>query len=216
MQGWGQAYLIAEQDLIPENLQVGPNYVLKLPVNPQSQVRPEFGFASASSDVSGSMEFVTSLLSMFLTSRGIDPKLVSTTGESEKFTSGLDRLLSMVQNFEASSEDFARFKTAEAELFEIVKAWHNESRGEGGLDDAYLAEPISDEVDLSVTFAKPEMIQSDAEKLQSIRERLELGLITQAEAVARDRGITVEQAEEMLAMIESGSPEAPQEATDGV
>ena len=47
---------------------------------------------------------------------------------------------------------------------------------------------------MDVDYSKPEAIQSDAEKLANIQQRLEMGLITKIDAIAIDQGLDKEQA----------------------
>lgn len=203
MQGWGQAYLISEKDTMPEHLLVGPNYVIRLPVNPQTNVRPEFGFAQSNADIDGSIKFVSTLLSMFLSSRGINPKSVSAAGETEKYNSGLDRLLALVEKFEATKSDYERFLDAEHDAFDIIARWHSQATQTDTLAQRFWAPQLSSDASIAVRFEPPSMTQSETEKLDLITRKLEQGLITRAEAVAIDRGITVKEAKELLEQIDA-------------
>ena len=51
MEGFSQAYLIAKEDTVPNNLKIGPNFLLKLDVESADDVRPEFGYASPNADI---------------------------------------------------------------------------------------------------------------------------------------------------------------------
>lgn len=173
MQGWAQAYLIAHDDVIPQNLQIGPNFILKLPVNKATEgaQRPEFGFANTNADIEGSMSFVEALLSTYLSSRGIDPKVISGSGDSVKYNSGIERFLAMFDKFEASQSDISMYTWVEKQIFEIVKSWHNALKGTEVLLPEYQTDTISDKAYLSVQFFKPELVKTEAEKLDVIERR---------------------------------------------
>lgn len=193
MQGFAQAYMIASETMMPQSIKVGPMIAVKMPVNPnQPEVRPEFGFAQPNADISGSLEFLQSLVSLFLSSRGIDPKTVTGTGTGEKFSSGLERLLSMLDRFEVSRSDFSVYETAEKKIFKIVAKYLNTYAGTDVLK--YQISPISDEADVEVEFNKPEMIKTDADKIQMFKDKLDLGLMSTVEAIAEDRGISIDEA----------------------
>lgn len=203
MQGWAQAYLIAEQDIIPQNIKIGPNYILKLPITAATQHKPEFGFANPDPDLQGSIQYNEMLLSTFLSSRGISPKMITTKGESEKYNSGFDRLLAMIDQFEATKEDFTTYETVEKKIYNLFKAWHNAYRGTDQLDPAYQTEELPESSQVSVKFNEPQLVQSEQEKLESVRVKRELGLMSRKEAIMELRNIDEKTAEEIMRQIDS-------------
>lgn len=196
MQGWGQAYLKCDARMVPQNITVGPNKIIKLPIDPNSQIVPEFGFANANPDIAGAIKFIETLLAMFMSSRGVDPKTVTGQGDGQKFTSGIERLLAMVEKFEASKEDYSLYKGVEVKLFEIIKTYINTYSGTDVLPN-WAGGVLPEAASVEVEFKKPEMVQTDQEKLASIQIRKELGLISHVEAIAIDRGISDDAAEEV-------------------
>lgn len=199
MQGYAQAYLIAKDDLIPKNVQVGPNFLLKLPVEEGSNVRPEFGFASPGADINGSITFAETVLATFLTSRGLDPKVVSGSGEASKASSGVERLLMMIEHFEASRSDYDTFKKAEMQAYEVIKAWHNASIGASNLlDKKYVSTQLPESSEVSVDFGGPEMIKSDSEKVDLWMKRIEAGEATVVDMTMDLRKVDKEKAMEIV------------------
>jgi hypothetical protein len=193
MQGFAQAYLIGPEGMMPESVKVGSSVLVKLPINPnQPEARPEFGFAQPNADLEGSMKFLESLLAMYLTTRGLDPKTISASGDGKQFTSGLERLLSMIEKFDATRSDFAIYERAEKDLFRIVKAYVNTYAGTDILN--YKIAAIPDDADVEIKFHEPEMIETEADKLKEIQTKLDLGLISKVEAIMEDRGIPQDQA----------------------
>jgi hypothetical protein len=199
MQGFSVAYLKAPESLIPQSVQIGPNYLLKLPINENNPVETEFGFATPSADLAGSIQVLETSISMYLTSIGEDPNTVSGKGEVKKYSSGVERLLAMISRFEASRTDMDLFEQSEQKIFKIVAQYLNTYAGTDVLD--YKIAPISDDAYIQVQFKKPEMIQSENEKLEMIRSKLELSLITQQEAIMLDRGVDEDAAKEIYESI---------------
>lgn len=201
MQGFAQAYMIASESMMPTSLKIGPMIAVKMPVNPnQPEVRPEFGFAQPNADIAGSMGYLESLVALFLTSRGIDPKSITTNKDVQTYSSGMERLLAMIEKFEASRSDFEIYKKAEYELFNIVKAYVNEYAGTDVLQ--YSIAPIPESAYVEVKFEEPEMIETEMDKLAEIEKKLDLGLITKVEAIAEDRDIEIEEARKIKAEID--------------
>ncbi|HNC40320.1 MAG TPA: hypothetical protein PK522_00900 [Nitrosomonas sp.] len=194
MQGFGQAWLKSGPDQKMQNVQIGPNKILHLPTDPNGGQSAEFGYANANPDLSGSLSYIEGLLSSFLTSRGVDPKTVNAKGEAMTYTSGLDRLLAMVEQFEATEADTEVMECAERQILKIVIAYLNTYAGTPVLPN-YPSVTLPLDATVDVEFQKPTAIQSDSEKLANIQMRLELGLIDQIDAIAEDRNIDREEAQ---------------------
>lgn len=186
MQGFAQAYLKGPRNMLPESIKIGPNSILLLPVDPNNPVETQFGFASPNPDLSGSLEFLRSTLSAFLTSRGINPKAINTQGVGGDYASGIDRLLAMIDRFEATESDFSVFQKAEKELFKLILEY--------GSQFGLITGPISNDASVTVTFSKPESVMTESEKLDLIIKEKEAGLITDIEAIMRYRGVTESEA----------------------
>lgn len=208
MQGFSQAWYKGPANSMPDNIQVGPNFIIKLPIDPNAQVDTDFGFANPGSDITGATAHMEKIISMFLTSRGVDPTLVNSTNEKAKYASGFDRLLAMIDEFCASKTDFDVFEDAEQRIFNIVRAYLNTYAGTNILK--YKMAKIPEGAYVQVEFKKPEAIMSEKEKLETIQQRKDLGIISRVEAVMQDRNINQEDAEKVLKEIDA------QEALDPI
>lgn len=196
MQGWSVGWLKGTPSVMPEEIVVGPNKVLKLAVDPNNPEAPlEFGYSSPNADIQGAMAYLEMLISNFLTSRGLDSNIISSKGESQKFSSGIEKLLSMIDTFEASKQDMDVYQCAEREFFEILKKWSNLMIQTPNKIFDFI---IPEDCELELKYEMPQNIQTTKEKLDTIQQRLELGLISKSEALAEDRGITKEAAEQIL------------------
>lgn len=203
MQGWGQAWLKGPKDLLPESIVVGVNKILKLPIDINTNTQTEFGFSTPNPDLAGSMQFIESLLAMFMSSRGIDPKTVSGKLDAQKnYSSGIERLLAMIERFEASREDYSVFERVENKIFEVFRTYINVYGGTEYLPDIKTG-MIGPDAYVNVTFARPEMVKTESEELDIIQRKLELGLISRKEAIMLDRGVDASTAEQIIMEIES-------------
>jgi hypothetical protein len=196
MQGYAQAYLIADDSIMPQSIQVGPNFILRLPTQEGSDQRPEFGFANPSPDMDGAIKVGESLLANFLSSKGQDTTLVSGSAQTAKFSSGVERLLSMIDKFEASKADMDVYRRAEMAVYNIIRAWHNKSIGTNLLEKKYVSTTIHEDSEVAPDFAGPEMIQSEEERITNWRSKIEDGLASRVDAImdlesidTRDRAI---------------------------
>lgn len=218
MQGWGQAYFKGPESAVPkESLQVGLNKVLMLYTDANNAAETEFGFAQPSADIQGSLEFLKATLSIFLSSKGIDPKVASLSGESEKFTSGIDRMLSMIQKFEASKSDAALFEHAEDQIFKSIRAYINTYQGTDLLNEKYNIGEIPEDAYLTIHYAEPQSYQSDSEKLDLLKKEIDMGLKSKVKAIEEYYDIEEEDAVKLLGEIENERKvKAEIQPTDGM
>lgn len=182
MQGHGQAVFRGPEGVMPETLKLGVNTVLRLPIDPNNPTDTDFSFVTPNADIAGSLDFLKANMSMFLSSRGIDPKTISFDGTSESFTSGLDRLLSMVSKFEASKSDMSIFRKAEMKSYEIMKAYINTYSGTDLLSQDFAIGDLSDDSYMTVEYQEPEMIETKETKIDRVRNEMELGLKSKVSA----------------------------------
>ena len=202
LQGWSQAYLKASADMPrPENISVGPTRIIHLPIDVDG-IDPEFGFASPNPDLQGSIQTVEFLLKCFLTSRGLSPKTVSGSADADKFNSGLERLLAMIERFDASKEDFNLYRNAEEKLYAVIKEWHNALRDTDMLNDKFKTKEFSDVSKVSVSFGRPEMIQTKAEKIDSHSKKIEMGIGSRITALKDIEDMSREEAEEFVSLLD--------------
>ena len=182
MQGWGQAVFTGPDGLMPEVLKLGKNTVLRLPVDPNNPTAVDFKYVTSGADIEGTLSAVKMLLTMFLSSRGLDPKKIAITNEQggQSFSSGLERLLSMIQEFESSKSDMSIFKMAEQESFEIIKKYIEVYSGTEFLP--MFSSALPEDCYMTVKFKEPQMIQSDSEKLDLIQRKMEMGILSKARA----------------------------------
>lgn len=200
MQGWAVGYLIAPPNVMPEELTIGPNVLLRLATDPNNpSVTPQFGYASPNADIGGSITFLETLVSLFLTSKGLDAKAISTRLQTTTFSSGIERLLAMLEVFEASKEDFTAFLKAENEVFELLKLWSNLFIN---TEMKTLSFVVPDDCNIHVKFAEPEMAQTETEKFSLIDQKYKAGYISFKEAIMKDRGVDEEKAEEIIQEIQ--------------
>lgn len=196
LQGFSQAILRGPAEMLPENIQIGPNHILKLPVDPNAGIDTDFAFANPGSDINGSLKYLETLLTTFLSSNGIDPKTVSMSGEGQTYTSGLERLLAMIEKVGASREDYDTFERAEEQVWNLIRAWLNVLSNSETLNQKYRTSQISLESEVKIEYAAPEMVKSDMEELDVIAREIELGISSPIQAIMQRENLSQEQAEE--------------------
>jgi hypothetical protein len=215
MQSFAVAIVKAPKEMRFNNLQIGPNYILHLPNDEVNGIKTEFEFASPSANIEGSIRFLEVMLSGFLSSNGIDPKTVTMNGESNQFTSGLDRLLSLIDKMQASKSDYDLFSKAESDLYDLIKRWMNVLRGTQSLSPEYSVQ-VPDDSEVTVLYHQPEMVQSESDKLDTWAKKIEMGLASPIHAIMQLEGLSRDQALEKYKEIQSDQEMDFEEETEQV
>lgn len=200
MQGFAQAYLSGPENLIPQSLQIGAAFILKLVTDPNTGDAVKFGYENPNSDLQGGLAAIEALVSAFLSTRGINPKEISASGESVQYTSGLDRLLAMIDKISANKEDFETYQAAEESIFDLVNRWQEALKSTSTLDSKYVVGSIHKDASISVKYFKPNLIQTEREQLDNYDRKNELGLESRIEYIMKtdkvSKEVAIEKAQE--------------------
>ena len=211
MQAYAVGVLIAPDGTLPENTRMGPNMYLNLKTNPDAGINAsdiDFKFVSPNPDIQSSLNFLETMLMNFMASRGLDPKEIATDG-GKSFNSALERMLAMIDEFEATKDDFKLFMRVEEELFEIVKAWLNNASDQ--LDEKFRVE-IPEDAKISVQFEEPQLVQTKSEKIKYWEDRISNGLASRVDAIMDIEGLDREMAIERV--LEIDGQKASQELSE--
>jgi hypothetical protein len=195
MQGWSQAYLIADQENMPESVQVGPTKLLKLKQS-FGGTRPEFGYASPNSDIPGSMQFLETFLYLFLSCEDIDPKTISTKGDSTVYNSALERYIAMIDKLEANEDHYDIFRGVENKIATIIKNYQAVLDSEQ-LEDKYITGNIDKSV-FAVKYHSPGQPKSEKEALEVEQLKKEMRLTTRKKILMKIDNISSEQADALI------------------
>jgi hypothetical protein len=207
LQGYSQAVIAAES--IPAHFNVGPHNVLHLPLDPANpEIQPSFQFATPSPDMQASLDLLETYIRFFLSTQGMDAKTVSGKSDGEKFSSGIERLLAMVEKFEASQDDQDLFRVVEDQVFDLMRDWSNlmlnVPADQGGMREDLGHVKLDDKIKLNVQFFKPQMLQTETEKEDSVIKLLDAGLLSRNEAIQDLRGVDEDKAQEIIDRIDEG------------
>lgn len=200
IQGFAQPYLKGPSSIFSKELKIGPDRLIELPTdNISGSEQVEFGYANPNSDLAGVREHRVQLLQDFLSSREISRDRFE---GSSNYTSGIERLLSMVKDFERSRELISIYENVEQQIFRSIVHWHNTALGTDLLDAKYLGGArITENAELKVNYKKPEMITTEAEKIDIQNKRIDSGISSKVFEIMADQGIEEDQAIEKILKI---------------
>lgn len=214
LQGYSQPVISSLEE--PKTISVGPHRVLwlKKDKNEPGDKDPSFQFATPSPDLQGSLSFAENTLRMFLTARGTDSQLV-TSSQVGSYNSGFERLLAMVERAEATAEDRVLFSRVEQQYFSLIRDWHNYLMvtSDGLLDENKIS-MLNMNIEQSVKFHEPMQVMTQNEKESSVEKRLDLGLMSRKSAMIELYGVEEDKALEMIKEIDEDGIIARQDNTD--
>jgi len=168
LQGYGQLVVKTPEGYEIKALNTGMTTAINLPLVEGVENQADASYINANPDLQGMRETINDYAKHILSQHGI------TAGQSAgEFSSGLERLIANADVSDIIASNQVYFSEIEAEVAAIV-AVYGEVYGDFNLGDP-------DE--FRIIFPKPKVMISDAETLQNIRTRMELGLITDTEAM---------------------------------
>lgn len=188
MQGFSIMLLTGPKHLIElvTQVNVGVGKLVRLPTEVDRDgnvVECKLDFVNASPDLAGSIQVIETLLSAFLSSEGVDGA-VTLTSNNDSFNSGWERLLALIEKFNATKEDISIYQEVERQIFfilqKIMEVYANNSPKV--LNDDYIVQGLKD-VTISVEHKEPEMIETQAEKETRAYERESKGVASKVDTV---------------------------------
>ncbi len=205
LQGYSIGVLSGDPNLKPESITIGPNRMLYLPTNPSNiDSKLDFKFVSPTPNIADTLKSIDSLIATFLTTRGLDSKVIqSSSGNSVSYSSGLERLLAMIDQFKASKDDFDTFAVAEKNVHNIVVKYLALLSGTNFLDPKYNVSAAIVNSEVNIKFASPEMVQTMAEKLDNAKSEIDHAIADAVSVLSVRKGVSADQANEIIAEINS-------------
>jgi len=204
LQGYSVGVVSGDPELKPESMTVGPNRFLFLPQNasnPNSNLTLEF--KNPTPNLDATLKAIDSLIATFLTTRGVDAKAVSTNNSGNtSYSSALERLLAMIDQFRASKDDFDLFTVVEKQLHQIVVKYLSLLSGTEFLDSKYSTSQAVINSEISIQFKKPEMIETKSEQLDNAKKKIDLGIADAVSILEEIDGISEDEAIEEIAEIQ--------------
>jgi len=188
LNGYSVGILKAPSELQPQNQVIGAAMLLKLPTDdPDKEV--DFSFASPSSSIGEISDAVDRMLNYFTTSEGLGGEVINSNGSTQNFTSGIDRFIAGISRIEAHIDDYDKFRNAEQDIYKIILAWQRVLEGSDQLDPKYRLGSVSEESEVMIEYAKPEMVQTEGEKLMNLEKKIDLGVMSKVDAIMELKGI---------------------------
>jgi hypothetical protein len=198
LQGYGQFYMTGKS--LPANVIVGPNKVIKLEYE-EGEPKPELGYAQANPMLSELMKAVEMHVALTLTTNNLTTSGVSMQlSGSGSFASGIAMMIDKSESMEDVKDQEQIFKDAEYDIWERIGLWMDVYGSKKLLEPSLQEIPFPQDIDsMSVKFHGMQPIMSEAEKLDNLKKRKDLGISTMTDLLLIDnQSLTKDQAKDKL------------------
>lgn len=202
MQGWGQ--LVISGPNIPTEYHVGPHTALVLETR-EGQSAPNVELISNNPPIDSWLKVIEQYVALLLSTNDLSTSSVAMRLDAASFPSGIAMLVDKSEAVGSIEDRRQSFAKAERRIWKIVGAW-SQLYGSAGKLDGEFAEigAIPMDLEVSVRFQGEEQIVTEKEKLEILKMRKEMGLVSQLDLIMADNpNMTRGEAEAKLAEIKA-------------
>lgn len=202
VQGYGQFYMTGEN--LPRSIKVGPTKAIIAEYKKDEQAEPKMGFLNANPQLDSLRGLIEMYIALYLTTNNLSTSGVSTqlTGGTA-LPSGIALILDKAESLEDIQDQRQVFLDREPDMWEAINRILKVYGDENLIDELKgLLLPDDFKNNLLINFNDPTPIMSEAEKLNNMKLRQELGIDTLISLIMKDdNSLDENQAEEKLRKI---------------
>ena len=176
---WGVFYTIG---LGEQKISFNPNSVIMLDHTPGTD-KPEIGTIKSELDSDAMLRQVEALVSMLLTTKSLSVGQISGQIQATNPASGIAKVLDQAETTEEREVQVSYFQEAEKEY------WYNYAHFilpiwiQSGSMDVDFVKPFSQDFELSIQFPPQQVILGENEKVDLLKKKLDMGLISFRDAI---------------------------------
>ena len=178
VQGYGQLVLTGKD--IPKTLNVGPSQAITLEWQNADDPKPEFAYHSANPPLAELKTVVEMYVALLLTSNNLSTAgVASQLGGGVAFQSGVAIMLDKAESIEDVKDQRQVFLDKEVKFWTVMYAWMKQLKVSGELESRLDIIKTDKVPEMSLIFGEPQVIQTESERIATIKSKKDLGLSTQ-------------------------------------
>lgn len=208
IQGYGQ--LVVTGKNLPERFTMGPHNALVFDYDEaKGEPKPEVTVVNANPPLDSWMKAIEQYVALILSANSLSPATLSTKLDSNNFPSGIAMLIEMSEASNDVSDEQKKFSDVEKKLWERIAKWHNLYYSKNLLcEEASVIGAMPEDLELKIKFLEPKPATTEKEKLETIKQRKELGINTMTDLIMIDNpGLNLEDAKAKLEEIQKEKKE---------
>lgn len=180
-QGYGQ--LVMTGKTLPRNLKTGPNKAVLLEQQ-EGDPTPTFDFKNSNPPLDQLRALIEMYVALLLTTNNLSTSGVSSTlNGGAAFASGIAMMIDKAESMEDVEDQRQVFIDNEPVFWNIYAKWHTLLKSQNLLIETLQSVSFAPVFDLSVKYGKPVALMTDAERLDLMQKRLDMGLMTKLDAL---------------------------------
>ena len=196
-QGFSLLSIISEEE--PRNLKIGLNRAIWLKATNDAPM-PSIQYVQASSPLDQYNKVVQDLIGLLLTTNDMSVNSIGGSASAKNITSGFQALIEMSDTLEVVEQQKPILKQAEKDAWKHIAAWHNWLFEMNALDEEERAlGQFSDDFEIEISYRDAKPIESEQEKVATVKDLRALKLLTRKDAVRKlNPDLSDDQIEEKL------------------
>lgn len=215
-QGFSLLSIVSEEE--PQNLKIGLNRAIWLKAT-EGQPTPSIAYVQASSPLDQYKAIILDLVALLLSTNDMSVNAIGGANQTKTVTSGFQALIEMSDTLDVIEQQKPIMKKAEKELWDHIKAWHNYLYENDLLDEEVRKLGVfSDDFEIQINYRDMKPIESEQERVNTVKELMSLHLLTRKDAVKKlNPDLSDEQIEEKLQELDQENPDVQnKELMDGM
>jgi hypothetical protein len=176
-QGYGQ--IVMKGKNLPRSMRVGPNKAIILEYEKDNDPVPEFSFESANPPIDQVQKLIEMYVAMLLTTNNLSTAgVASNLNGGSQFPSGIAMMIDKAESMEDIKDQQQVFVDNEPKFWNIVASWHLVLKNTNELDEDFAKVSFAKDFELKLKFKNPTAIETEKERLDNLKLKKELGLIS--------------------------------------
>lgn len=201
-QGYGQAFMTGKN--LPKKVKVGPNHIVQLEQK-EGEPNPAFGFANSNPPLADLMQMTRMYTALLLSTNNLSTSGIKVDIQSgQDFPSGIAAIIDKSESVEDVQDQQKIYHDSEPMIWQIIAKWLKIYNDRNLLIKKLAALIFSPDIiaELQLRFNDIRPIITEAEKLDNLAKRKDLGINTMIDLMKIDNPeITDKEAEEKLLVI---------------
>jgi len=176
MQGYGQ--IVVSGKNLPTFMETGPNNAIFLEYDPGNEdPKPDFEIVSSSPPIDQWLRSIEQYVALLLTTNNLSTSTIKMSLDGQTFPSGIAMIIDMAEVSAEMQDNREQFEDSERRNWFIIALWTSLLIEKNQADKKLLAIGSMDpDVDVNVKFTEQKATVSEAEKLDNLDKRKNLGI----------------------------------------
>ena len=184
LQGMGIFYMFAKNP--PKTFKFGPNRAIVIDQQ-EGDPTPSIGFATSNPPLNDHMAMIEQYLAFLLSTNDLSPSSVSAKLTATSAPSGVSQLIERSELTGSIEDQEEIFKDKEPLVINVISKWLNLYFDKGLLSNNLMQiGPIDETERYSLQFASAQPFMTEPEKLNILKQRIDIGIDSIADAIMKD------------------------------